>query len=665
MTSLNRREFFQYIALTGAVGASTLVGYRWWQEQSQAQTLGQKSFPAQPAEAQVPLLLVTNSRSKNPFGAYLGEILRAEGLTAFRTAALPTITAEILAQYRLVLLAEGPIEAGQLEMLRGYVANGGRLLAMRPAATLAPLLGVEPLAGLTSEGYLRIAADHPLGQTIAPDTLQFHGQAGHYRPETAEVIAWLYQDATTPLELPAVTVNRYEQGQAAMWSFDLARSVAYTRQGNPAWADAERDGADGIRANDAFVGWIDLERIQLPQADEQMRLLSGLISTMLADTLPLPRMWYFPEASPAMLIVTGDAHANPTAHMEALLPHLEAYGGTMSIYYTPPERSDNPLRRRLGLAKQQVENWLTPFPEDTNHLPTPAEVAAWRARGHEFSLHPYVEGGLESGYQRYAADFEAEGYGLPGGTVRTHRILWDGWADTAKVQAAQGFGMNLDFYHIGPSFQTKDGRWTHGYFTGSGLPLKMVDESGQIIENYQLLTELVDEYLLLDVNSGWQGLDSQAAVAISKEMIDGALMHHTALTTQFHLDFYYPESPVRSEVEKWAEGTLAYAHQKGLPIWSAARYLDFIRCRDQAHLYNLAWNEAQRRLTFRLLAAESSDFNLTVRLPETAPVGSLSQVWVDGQPAAFTLHRDRAAGAIYALLAVVPGVHTIDVEYAG
>ncbi len=656
MTKVNRRDFLRSLAITGVVGVSTAFGYRWWQQNSQAQSPLEADVvaPPLPPSATVPLLLLTNTRSTNPFGSYLAEILRAEGLNLFQVSDLQTVDAQTLGQFALVLLAEGPLDPDQADLLETYVAEGGRLVAMRPDPRLALLFGVESTGGVTTDGYLQVDTDQ---------TFQFHGQADHYQPTEATVIAWLYRDAVTPAKFPAVTRHQHGQGQAALWAFDLARSIAYTRQGNPDWVNQERDGADGIRAHDAFVDWIDLERIAVPQADEQMRLLSRLIGDMLAEVLPLPNLWYFPNASPAMLIATGDAHANPTANIEALLSTVEAYGGAISIYYTPPARSANALRRQAGLAAQQLENWFDPFPDDPNHLPTPAEVADWRARGHEFSLHPYVEAGIEPGYQSYAAAFEAEGYGTPQGTVRTHRILWSGWADTAKVQTAHGFGMNLDFYHIGPSFQTQEGRWTVGYFTGSGLPLKMVDEQGQVIDNYQLLTELVDEYLLSNVNAGWAGLDSQAAVAVSQQVIDAALTYHSALAAQFHFDFYAPDSPVRSEVEAWAKGTLAYAAENGLPIWSAAHFLKFVRCRTQAHLYDLTWHDDQQRLSFQLLAGQNQDFELTLRLAGQTGGRDLSKVEVDGQPGTFTLHKDNIRQS-YGLISVSPGQHTIDVWYA-
>lgn len=41
-------------------------------------------------------------------------------------------------------------------------------------------------------------------------------------------------------------------GQAATFTYDLARSVVYTRQANPAWAGQERDGIAPKRSDDLF-----------------------------------------------------------------------------------------------------------------------------------------------------------------------------------------------------------------------------------------------------------------------------------------------------------------------------------------------------------------------------------------------------------------------------
>ena len=99
--------------------------------------------------------------------------------------------------------------------------------------------------------------------------------------------------------------------------YDLATSVVYTRQGNPAWAGTERDGQAPRRSDDMFFGasasdpqpdWIDRSKIAIPQADEQQRFLANLITDMNADRKPLPRFWYLPDMHRAAVVMTGDDH---------------------------------------------------------------------------------------------------------------------------------------------------------------------------------------------------------------------------------------------------------------------------------------------------------------------------------------------------------------------
>ena len=78
------------------------------------------------------------------------------------------------------------------------------------------------------------------------------------------------------------------------------------RQGNPKHINQDDDGLDGVRSVDMFVDWIDLERIQIPQADEQQRLFANILAQL--SNQPLPRLWYFPEDKKSVLIATGDSH---------------------------------------------------------------------------------------------------------------------------------------------------------------------------------------------------------------------------------------------------------------------------------------------------------------------------------------------------------------------
>ena len=54
--------------------------------------------------------------------------------------------------------------------------------------------------------------------------------------------------------------------------------------------------------------WVDPDRFDVPQADEQQRLLANLITLMNLDKAPLPRFWYLPRGEKAAIILTGDDH---------------------------------------------------------------------------------------------------------------------------------------------------------------------------------------------------------------------------------------------------------------------------------------------------------------------------------------------------------------------
>ncbi len=53
-----------------------------------------------------------------------------------------------------------------------------------------------------------------------------------------------------------------------------------------------------------------LNKVEIPQADEQQRLLANMIGFMNSERRPLPRFWYFPRGEKAVVVMTGDDHAN-------------------------------------------------------------------------------------------------------------------------------------------------------------------------------------------------------------------------------------------------------------------------------------------------------------------------------------------------------------------
>ena len=50
-----------------------------------------------------------------------------------------------------------------------------------------------------------------------------------------------------------------------------------------------------VKTEDVHPDWVDLNKVAIPQADEQQRLLANMITQMNLDKMPLPRFWYFPK----------------------------------------------------------------------------------------------------------------------------------------------------------------------------------------------------------------------------------------------------------------------------------------------------------------------------------------------------------------------------------
>ena len=127
-------------------------------------------------------MLVVGSAA-NPFGHYLGEILRNEGLDAFTTIDVAFISPALLSAFDVVLLGDTPLTAAQVTTLTGWVNGGGNLIAMRPDKQLAGLLGLTDAGTTLANAYLQVNTGTPAGQR---DRRQHDSVPRHRRPLRAE-----------------------------------------------------------------------------------------------------------------------------------------------------------------------------------------------------------------------------------------------------------------------------------------------------------------------------------------------------------------------------------------------------------------------------------------------------------------------------------------------
>ena len=183
------------------------------------------------------------SAAGDRFGRYYAEILRAEGLNEFAVSDIARLTAATLAAYDVVILADGRSPPPRRRCSETGSQGGGNLIAMRPDAQLAGLLGLSDAGG---DPRQRV----PRGRHVVrrrrrdhrpDDPVPRHGRSLH--PRRRQQVAALYGERPRPTESGGDAAERRRRGgQAAAFTYDLARSVVYTRQGNPAWAGQDRDG---------------------------------------------------------------------------------------------------------------------------------------------------------------------------------------------------------------------------------------------------------------------------------------------------------------------------------------------------------------------------------------------------------------------------------------
>jgi hypothetical protein len=557
-----------------------------------------------------PILVVLNDGAGNPYDNVLPEILRAEGINSFNTIQLADLDASDLTGVQLVVLSETPLSGGQATLLTTYVNGGGRLVAMRPDSQLDGVLGISrPVGALpVTNGYLLVDQSGP-GAGLQAVTLPFKGSADRYDLAGASTVATLYTSATLSDGRPAVV----RTANTAAWSFDLGRSTAYTRQGDPALAGTDRDGDGLVRTVDVFYNvpaepaQIDKDKVGLPHADIQMRLFSRVIADLLADAGPLPRLWYFPNASRTVLVATADSHSPPPAVFSDLQNAVQAAGGQLTFY----------LARFYDFSTLPIQSWL----DD----------------GNEVAMHPYFEtfpppaDTFPEGYAQIRNWFTSEGV-TPGATVRHHRIEWSGWVGPVATMQANAVRMDLTYYTWGRAmFNPTRTSQAHGYITGSGLPMRFVDTAGQVLPVYQQVTSLVDEQLVVPEPDFSEGLTAAQAVGVSRSLInasqDGG---YSAIATQFHVDYYQ-----FGEVKPWVDGTLAYAASQQVPIWPAGRWLDYTEARAATAIAGMAWVPGTGTLSFTVAVPDGAEAQ-TVALPRTFDGKLLANVTLDGQTIAPT-----------------------------
>ena len=571
-----------------------------------------------------PILVI--SSATNPFSRYSVELLRAEGLNHFAAADLPEVTTAMLDKYDVVILGEMIVSENHFIMLTNWVHAGGTLIAFKPCTLLSPLFGITPSYGTLKDKYLLINTGSGPGAGIVNQTIQYHGTADLHTLNGATSLATLYSSATSATINPAITLRNAGRhgGVAVAFTYDLAKSIVYTRQGNPAWAGQKRDEQiNPIRSDDMFFpDWLDLDKVAIPQADEQQRLLANIILQGNLHRKPLPRFWYLPRDLKAAIVMTGDDHAMN-----------ETYGRFKQYMALGPNTAEDIADWKAIRAT----SYIYPNTKMTN-----AQAAAFEAQGFEIALHPntncanYTLKSLQNIFATQLTQLSAK---LPAisapVTNRTHCLAWSDWASTPKVELQNGIRLDASYYYWPASWiQNRP-----GMFTGSGLPMRFADMDGTIIDNYQLVTQMTDESGI-DVSNFCNQLLNKAI---------GAEGYYGVFCANMHTDIAN---------HKGSDSIIASARARQVPIISAKQLLNWLDGRNNSFFSNISW--INNRLSFNIIA-HSRARNLKAMLPLYSENGKLVSVTINGKNIPFTIQTIK--GMQYAFFPAALGTNSYVAGY--
>jgi hypothetical protein len=578
------------------------------------------------------LVLATNSN----FGTYAGEILRAEGFNEFRIDSLTDtkINLAYLNRFDVVILSETAVTKPQKEMFSNYVKAGGNLIAFRPDKQLGHIFGIIDVNGSITEGYLKIDVSGDIGKGLVSETIQFHGISDTYRLSGAEEIAGLYKNSLDSTLFPSLVVNTYGTGHAAAFTYNLAKSIVCTRQGNPEWAGEERDNVDGPTATDLFypqtgeVQWNNPEKIAIPQADEQMRLLSHIIEKFEGYKKPIPRFWYFPEEHKCIFIFTIDGEDSHETDIDNEIADVQNKGGNATLY--------------------EIGTYINP-----------ATVNKWRAAGNEVSIHYNdVPNFADPTYSNMNTVFDTmtsnfrNTYGISPKTGRNHWVVWcskdaggrNQFAEQAAIEEKYGIGLDCNYYQFGGNKVYPNWIGDAGHLTGSGIPMKFADISGRVLNVYQSNTQLPDETWLKE------NIESKSKTLIARSLDEE---NYAYINANYHT-WYWPEC------REPGLRVLAYCNLRGVPVWPAERVYDFIKMKDKSFFTDIKWSHNQ--LKFRIQSSINNPDGLTFLLP--ADYGGLKIKSVNDNGHTMKFQTRMVKGYEYAMVTVVPGnMHEILTSY--
>ncbi|TFH21063.1 MAG: hypothetical protein E4H10_15845 [Bacteroidia bacterium] len=355
-------------------------------------------------------------------------------------------------------------------------------------------------------------------------------------------------------------------------------------------------------------------------------------------TKPLPRFWYFPDTLKCLVTLTNDGEYRTEADFEPQFRDIDSMGAKMSLYILETDK----------VSKNWVDHWtskgfeIAGHPDDTKEAGQPD----W----------DHMDQVLKNKKQEIETKF-----GVQVRTVVNHWFVWCGRDSSgqqdfgAQAMLEEKNGIDLDINYPLYDIHSNQGAFYlgtpgihQGFHGGSGLVMKFANAQGKTIHVYQHFNAVYDQQY--NESNNPEGFYKSFKGLVDRSLNDEI---YSFVSIKAHNDEYdFSKEPLLK--------MLAYANSRGIPVWTAANLLDFVKMRDEATFSKLSWWDHQ--LSFTLSSSLKHSSGLTCMIPASYGGKTIKRITLNGEEVPACIKQVK--GSEYAFVTVEPGKnHELTVDY--
>ena len=417
-----------------------------------------------------------------------------------------------------------------------------------------------------------------------------------------------------------VTV-RLGKGRAWLYGYDLCRTIATLRHGTGRLDPPSEchTGWKGPRVVYSFWELSGKLPHDIPVADLHQDILRSIVTEALADTA-LPRLWYFPEAAPALWFVRGDGCGEAGADFEVEV--LETHGAYLSFCRPLKSRYSGALMREWHARGHgiSIEANINDITQPVVEGPSGEKKRGGRTAA-ELNAHwlPAIRANLEQHRDAFIRET-----GLEMETFMTHSAQWTGFP-MARIVRKLGWHILLPFQSYDPRMRPGDRKGP--YMISTALPMRAFDWEAGVLDLWHIPYQWIDVIWqhVAGQQSAGKTLDpkslrsmlGQTGEEYGAQLVwfaeDAAKRWHGVQICSFHPCYVASPQPYLGSSQQALEMGLEGARAAGCRFENLERWSRFFRARASVRLTEW-WTE--KRNTFITLESAISIEGLTLLLPD-------------------------------------------------